>query len=130
MDTISKITDAEYKVMQVVWQQKEATSAQIIQALEGTESWDPKTIYTLISRLVNKGALKILRTQGRTHYYGAVVTQEDYRRHVSSSLLERLYGNSLKNLVACFLKEQPLSREELSQLRQLLEEEESQVGDN
>lgn len=125
MDTISKITDAEYKVMRVVWQLQEATSSQIIQALESTESWDPKTIYTLISRLVNKGALEILRTQGRTHCYGAVVTQEDYRRHVSSSLLERLYGNSLKNLVACFLKEQSISQEEISQLRRLLDEEDS-----
>ena len=95
MDTISKITDAEYKVMRDVRQLQEAPSAQIIQALEGTEPSAPTTIYTLSSRLVNKGALEILRTQGRTHYYGAVVTQEDYRRHVSSSLLERLYGNSL-----------------------------------
>ena len=126
MEPFAKITDAEYKVMRVVWDLGEVTSAQIIQEVEKTEAWSPKTVYTLIARLVEKGALRIERTEGRTHWYAAVVTEEDYRRYVSGSVLERLYGNSVKRMVACFLQDRKISREEIRQLRELLEEEEDE----
>lgn len=125
MNPSSKITDAEYKVMQVVWLLGTATSAQIIQELEQTEAWSPKTVYTLIGRLVEKGALEISRTQGRAHWYAAAVTREDYRRFASGTLLERLYDNSIKNMVACFIKDRQITKEELQQLRQLLDEDSS-----
>ena len=125
MNPSSKITDAEYKVMQVVWLLGTATSAQIIQELEQTEAWSPKTVYTLIGRLVEKGALEISRTQGRTHWYAAAVTREDYRRFASGTLLERLYDNSIKNMVACFIKDRQITKEEIQQLRQLLDEDSS-----
>lgn len=123
MNPSSKITDAEYKIMQAVWQLGTATSAQIIQEIEQTESWSPKTVYTLIGRLVEKGALEISRTQGRTHWYTAAVTREDYRLFASRTLLERLYDNSLKNMVACFIKDRQITKEEIRQLQQLLDEE-------
>ena len=85
----------------------------------------PKTVYTLIGRLVEKGALEISRTQGRTHWYAAAVTREDYRRFASGTLLERLYDNSIKNMVACFIKDRQITKEELQQLRQLLDEDSS-----
>ena len=125
MNPISKITDAEYKIMQAVWQLGSATSAQIIQEVEQTECWSPKTVYTLIGRLVEKGALTISKTQGRTHWYTPTVTQEDYRRFASGTLLARLYDNSIKNMVACFIQDRQISQEELQQLRQLLDEEQT-----
>lgn len=125
MNPSSKITDAEYKIMQVVWLLGTATSAQIIQELGQTEAWSPKTVYTLIGRLVEKGALEVSRTQGRTHWYTAAVTREDYRRFASGTLLERLYDNSIKNMVACFIKDRQITKEEIQQLRQLLDEEPS-----
>ena len=57
MGEIPKISEAEWEVMKIVWTDSPRTSNQIIEALEDTKDWKPKTIKTLISRLVSKNAL-------------------------------------------------------------------------
>jgi len=57
MKAESQITEAELEVMKILWEYGKATSSQIVERLTETTEWKPKTIQTLITRLVNKGAV-------------------------------------------------------------------------
>ena len=55
------ISEAELEVMKVLWQMKNATSAEIIEVLKDKSGWKPKTIQTLITRLVSKEVVQVIK---------------------------------------------------------------------
>ena len=57
MKPLPQISEAEYEVMRIVWQNAPVSTNEIVERLEKTTSWNPKTIQTLIKRLVTKRAL-------------------------------------------------------------------------
>ena len=56
---LPRISDSEWRVMQVLWEQGPQTANNVVEALSGEVEWNPRTIKTLISRLVKKGAVKV-----------------------------------------------------------------------
>jgi predicted transcriptional regulator len=52
-----KISESEARVMETLWEQHPKTSGEVVQAVSRTEDWSPKTIRTLLARLVDKGAV-------------------------------------------------------------------------
>lgn len=113
------ITDAEWLVMREFWARGEATSADIISALEKTQDWKPPTIMTLITRLVKKGALGYDR-QGREYLYRPLVDEAHCAHAVSKSLVDRVFGGRVAPLLACFLDQKKLTPQDLADLRELL----------
>ena len=91
---------------------------EIIESLGG--SWHPKTARTLLNRLVKKGAVG-LRKSGRPYTYRALVSEEECKAAVSQSFLDRVFGGSLQPFLAQFVDNQKLSREEIENLKRLLE---------
>lgn len=120
MKEIPQISDAEWRVMKVFWaSQTPLPSSAIIEALEVTTDWKPKTIHTLISRLVKKKALSV-NTGSKTYLYFPEVTESDYKQAETKSFLQRVYNGSFKLMAVNFLKEARLSPEELEELEQIL----------
>lgn len=116
------ISDGELEVMKVLWQLKEATSGEIIETLLPNTQWKAKTIQTMINRLVQKGAIKADKGQGRNYRYTPLVLEDDYKLNASRQFVNKVYDGSLSLLVAGFVKNQTLSAEEISKLRTLLED--------
>lgn len=106
--------------MQVVWAQAPCSAGQIIEALTQRDAtWHPKTVKAFLNRLVCKGALAF-RKEGRAYLYRPAVKQEDCVDAASTSFLERVFGGSLKPMLAHFVEHKKLAPEEIRELRRLL----------
>ena len=119
--TIPQISDAEWLVMRALWAKSPATAKEVVAALETETRWNPKTVLTLINRLVGKGALGFTR-EARTHLYFPKLTESECVRVESRSFLQRVYGGAVQPMLAQFVKETPLSAQDIAELRRILDE--------
>lgn len=124
MRVLPHISEAELELMRLLWKNRDAdgylpvSTAEIMERLEN--GWSASTVFTLLSRLVKKGAVAC-RKEGRSNLYTALVREEDYRGRETRLLLDRLYAGSLKDMVASLCDEK-VSPQELEELAALLEE--------
>lgn len=107
--------------MRVFWRLGEANTAAVLAELEGQTAWKPKTIQTLIRRLVQKGALDFEKN-GREHIYRPAVDEKTCENDASQSFLDRVFDGKLAPFVANFVEQQDYSADELAELKQILEE--------
>jgi BlaI family penicillinase repressor len=124
MKIVPRISETEWEVMKVVWTQAPCAAGEIIDALSRRDpTWHPKTVKTLLNRLVKKKALGFSK-EGRAYVYRPLVREEECVDAASESFLERVFGGSLKPMLAHFVERKKLSPEEIRELKRLLEEEE------
>lgn len=130
MKGLPNITDAEWQVMKVLWATSSATANDVIEELSPDTSWKPKTVKTLLNRLVNKKALgyTIDEKDKRTYHYYALVEEEECVRAESQSFLDRIYGGSVNILLTRFLEEQELSANEIDELKNILDKKKTDRG--
>ena len=120
MKKIPRISETEWEVMKVVWAQTPCSAGQIIEALTRRDpTWHPKTVKAFLTRLVRKGALGF-RKEGRAYLYRPLVKEKDSVDAASVSFLERVFGGSLKPMLAHFVERKKLSEEEIRELRSVL----------
>lgn len=115
-----QISEAESRVMQALWQQAPRSADEVIAALADT-GWAEATIKTLLNRLLNKGAIEAGK-EGRRYLYSPLIARDAWMLEESSSLLDRLFDGRVAPLVAHFSHHRKLSRTDVAELRQLLEE--------
>lgn len=120
MSKALKISEAEWKVMQILWKSAPRTSAAITTELSKEKSWSPTTVQTLLSRLVDKKAVSYEKVN-RIHHYYPLMTETNCLREERQSFLNRLYNGSLSSLLAGFLEDEKLTEDEIDQLQKLLE---------
>jgi BlaI family transcriptional regulator, penicillinase repressor len=121
---VPRISETEWEVMQAVWQGHPCAAQEVVARLaEKDASWHPKTAKTLLARLVRKGALAY-RQEGRAYVYHPLVSEAECQAQASESFVERVFGGSLKPMLAHFVERRKLSAAELRELRRLLEERE------
>lgn len=113
------ISEAEWKVMKVLWGKAPLPAMEIINALAGTEDWHPNTVKTLLSRLHKKKALGVEK-QKNLYLYRPLVTEAECVRTESESFLHRVFGGSVKPLLMHFVQKQELSSADLDELRKIL----------
>ena len=118
--SIRRLPDAELEVMQAVWRCAPPISrADIGCILAETHPMAATTVLTLLSRLVDRGFLTIEKTK-RSNCYTPVVSKQDYLASQSKSFLDKLCGGDV-GVFATALCDSGLSKEDISELRQLLE---------
>jgi len=117
------ISDAEWDIMRVVWHESPLTAANIIARLSDSRSWKPKTVKTLIGRLVQKNALGFHK-DGREYAYYPLVNEDECVREAGRTFLDRIYGGALKPMMVHFLESDKLSSEDIRELKALLQEKE------
>jgi len=115
------ITDAERLVMEAVWTEAPLSSAEIIKRVSPAEDWSPKTVQTLIGRLVGKKMLARERS-GRGYLYRPAIRREAFVASKSRSLVQRLFSGRITPLVAAFADSDKLDHEDLRQLKALVDE--------
>lgn len=119
MSALPQISEAEFEVMKIVWKYAPISTNEITEKLTRTTSWSPKTIQTLIKRLVTKGALSYEK-QSRVFVYTPLVQESEYIGQESSFFLKRFYNGDITAMVSAYIENDKLSESEIDTLRSLL----------
>lgn len=125
MKKLPKISDSEWEVMKIIWQNDSITSTKIINELQEKTNWKASTIKTLINRLLNKEAISFTK-EGKEYYYFSIVSEEECIREESESFLNKVFNGSLNSMLVNFVKSQKLTRDELDELRSILNNSQSE----
>lgn len=121
MKKLPKISGAEWLVMQVLWSKGPQTANEVVKELAPKTKWKPKTVKTLINRLVKKGALSF-KKEGRKHRYYPAVSETNGVGTERQSFVQRVYGGATRPMLAAFLEDAELSEEDIAELKKILEQ--------
>ena len=119
MNDMPKISEAEYEIMKAVWKNAPISTNEVVELFEGG-NWSPKTVQTLLARLVKKGALGYEK-RGRVFVYSPLIDEEEYRREESSSFLKKFYNGALNSMVLNFIDGDKRSPDDIDELTRILE---------
>ncbi len=119
MSQAPRISEAEWEVMEVLWRRSPLTALEVVQELASHKQWKDQTIRTMLGRLVRKKALAF-KANGKVYHYRPIVAREQCVREESQSFLERVFEGATGSLVLHFVKNKPLTPEELTELESIL----------
>ena len=119
MSKLPQISEAEFEVMKVVWRYAPINTNEVTEKLTQTTNWSPKTIQTMLKRLVAKKALTYEK-HSRVFVYTPLVKENEYIRQESNSFLKRYYDGDITAMLSSYLEDDKLSKAELETLRHLL----------
>jgi BlaI family penicillinase repressor len=123
MNETSKISEAEWEVMRVLWTESPLTANKIVEKLTATKHWKATTIRTLINRLVEKKVLSYEK-KGREFHYYPLVAEVDCIQAESHSFLRRVYRGALTPILSAFMENEELSPEDAEELKRILQKKE------
>jgi len=125
---MTEISNAEFEVLEALWQNYPASANDIIKKLnENTDTdsdvqekqWHDKTVKTLLNRLVKKQAISFEKKQ-RHYLYSPLLEREAYTLKESKSLVERMFSGKIAPLVAGFAKQNDLNKDDIKALKSLI----------
>jgi len=114
------LTEAELRIMNVLWQAGVGTVQQVLDALPGKPALAYNSVLTTIRVLESKGYVKHVK-DGRAHVYVPVIARQEASRSEIRHLVNRFFKNSHEQLVLNILEERGIDPDELKRLRQMLE---------
>lgn len=118
---MTKLSEREWAVLTALWETGGATLGELSDALRPDTGWSRNTVLTYLTRMEAKALVSIDKT-ACPHIYQAALDREACQARERHSFLQRVYRGSAGDLVAAFLKEEPISPEERDRLRKLLDE--------
>ena len=127
MRELPQISEAEFEVMKVVWKYAPINTNEITEKLTQTTNWSPKTIQTLIKRLVSKKALTYEK-QSRVFVYTPLIKEDESIRRESNTFLNRFYDGNITSMLVSYIEDDKLSETEIDTLRSLLSEKQKKGG--
>ena len=122
MSKSPNISEAEWQVMETLWQRSPLTAAAVSTALKKNR-WAANTVRTLLTRLVKKGALTY-EQDGNRYLYCAAVRREDCVQGEVESFTTRLFGGAAQPLLVHFVQNKKLSAADITELKKILDEKE------
>lgn len=114
-----KLFDSELKVMEVLWESGDLTAGQLAKQLKDLTGWNRNTTYTVIKKLVDKGAIARSEPGFLCH---ALISKEQVRQQETTQLIDRFFSGSPELFLATFLSGKQLSQEEVAKLRQIIDD--------
>lgn len=123
MSKQTNISDAEWKVMCVLWESHPLMSGQIIQRLKET-NWNPNTIHTLLSRLEKKKIIGVEKKSRFKEYY-PLVSREECQINETKSFVKKVYDGSMKMFLSSYINQDNISEDDIQYLKNLIEKKES-----
>jgi len=115
------LSEADYAVMEILWQKGQAKSSAIAKALQSAYGWSRQTVGTYLKRLVEKGLVVTKEENKRDYIYIPAVTKEAYGVEMTSAYLSRYFG-SLSHMVAGLMQNEDFSEEEIGLLEDIIKE--------
>jgi len=123
MGAIKRLPDSELEIMQAVWSfEPPVPRAKVEEKVRESSDLAQTTILTLLSRLADKGFIKAEK-QGRSSVYTPLVSKEEFQASQSRNFFEKMFGGDVTAFAAA-LSESGISKEDLRELKELLERKE------
>jgi BlaI family transcriptional regulator, penicillinase repressor len=119
MQHVPRISDAEWRVMKQLWAKSPQTGNQIVETLSEVNQWSPKTVKTLLNRLVQKKALGFER-QGREYLYYPLVDRDACAQVESRNFLKRVFDGAVQPMMAAMIENEDLSADDVRELKRIL----------
>ena len=116
----SGLSENEWYIMQVLWEKSPSTLREICDALKESKGWTKHAITSFLKRMLEKEAISVDET-GKLKNYSAVWSKEDTILEETHSILDRVYRGDLLLMVSNAVKEQKLSKEEIEELKSILD---------
>lgn len=118
---MKKLSDSELEIMLSIWKADSPIGSSYVAEEMKSKNWALTTILNFLSRLVDKGYLK-LDKDGRNNIYTVLIKEEEYLKYENKGFLEMFYDNSIKNLIAGFYDNQVINDEDLEELRKFIDD--------
>lgn len=119
----NRVSESEKIVMEVLWQESPLTSIEVVDRLQ-EQGWTEKTVKSFLNRLVKKEVVTYEK-EGRRYLYSPLVSRDTFLKDESQGFLNKVFLGDMKELLATFVSNKQLSDDELSYLRDLLDEDKS-----
>ena len=113
-----KLFDSELKVMEHLWQEGDLTAGQLAKALHAQTGWNRNTTYTVIKKLIEKGAVARSEPNFTCH---ACISKEEVQQQETTALIDKLFNGSAELFLSAYLSGKKLSNAEIDRLKQLVE---------
>lgn len=121
---ISKISDSEKDIMNIIWaKENPVTANDIMKSLQKEKQWKITTVLTFLSRLVDKGILSSVK-KGKTNFYSADISSEGYSKYEAKTILDESYNGSLKSFMTALYHGGGITKSDLDDLKKWLDEQE------
>jgi len=119
---LPKLTDAEFEIMKIVWENAEATINQVLESINAQKPNILKrtTIQVQMTRLEEKGWLTH-REEARMFYYKATRGREKASAEIAKDISSRVFAGSYAEMVKCLFQNAKVSRQEIKRIRKILE---------
>lgn len=119
---IKKLPESELEIMIALWQAQGAVPRNYFdKKLKDTKNWADSTILSLLARLQEKGFISCEK-QGNRNLYRPLLSEEEYLAYENRNFLQKLHGNSIKNLVASMVESKDLTQSDLEDLEEYLQQ--------
>lgn len=116
----SELTEAEWDIIQVVWEHEPCAAPTVQEKLAARKKWTYSTVKTLMDRMVAKGLLTTERIRNLI-LYRAAVSQQDARRGELLRTVQRAFGGAFTPLMQFMLDSDALSQQELEELQTMIQ---------
>jgi predicted transcriptional regulator len=116
---MERIGEAEYAVMEVLWQDAPLTATEVADRVPAERGWSIRTVKTMLARLLAKGVLAH-EEEGRRYLYRPAVARADYVAQESGRLIDRMFGGRVTPLVAQLAERDRLTDADIAEIEALL----------
>lgn len=113
-----KLFDSEMKIMEIIWSNYPITAKEISLIAAKKIGWNKNTTYTVIKKLVAKG---FVRRNDPGFVCTPLVSKSDIQKAEAATLVKKIFGGSRKALFSALLEDEPLSQEEIDELREMID---------
>ncbi len=127
MNRSISLSDGEWKLMNLLWEEAPRTIAQLVSALKDDTGWTKGTIFMMLSRMATKGAVRF-EAGGRSKLFYPVLKKEDAAACETESFLSKVYGGSIGLMVSSMAGQKVLTKEDIDELYAILREAEKESG--
>ena len=115
MDT-PKIFESEYRFCLILWEHEPINSTRLVELCKENLGWSKATTYTVIRRLSERGVVK-----NENAVVTSLVSKEEAQKSRLNEMVEETFEGSMPAFIAAFSKSKRLSKDEVEQLRQLID---------
>jgi len=122
-----ELTEAEWAIIQIVWENEPCAAPTIQEELEGRKSWHYSTVKTLMDRMVTKGLLTTERIRNLILYRSAITRTEAQTGEIMRAV-KRAFDGALTPMMQFLLDENHLSQKQLAELQSLIRKKRSKSG--
>lgn len=123
---LPNISEAEWEVMTVLWKKSPQTASEVNSFLQEKKNWKPKTIRTLLDRLVQKKVIGVNKDQ-KVYTFFPYYSQDECQLAEAQSFIKRIYGGTLKSMLVQFIEDDSFSEEDINELRSILDKKPEEI---